>query len=210
MSSYILYIWKVDHVLVFAWRARWWSLIQWRVSPSLFSPHHLCSAMFIIMTQTHHQSDWCPLYWEWLMQHIYEHTQGVLAKTRKKKNGHIVRERRVSLIVPFSSWWKAKELQNEEFVVVRRRKRGEPGSEEVSSGRGLGVGLQKVNYVLVGGSLCHLLSCLSILGGGMHSHKIRWWNYIIYRTTLSILDPLMGYTNGRLCLHYPYWDQCLK
>lgn len=43
-------------------------------------------------------------------------------------------------------------------------KGGEPGSEEVSSGRGLGVGLQKVNYVLVGGFLCHFFSGLSILG----------------------------------------------
>lgn len=49
--------------------------------------------------------------------------------------------------------------------VPRRRKRGEPGSEEVSGGRGLGLGLQKVNYVLVGGSLCHFLSRLSVLEG---------------------------------------------
>lgn len=46
-----------------------------------------------------------------------------------------------------------------------RSKRGETGSEEVGSGGGLSVGLQKVNYVLVGGSLCHFFSCLSILGG---------------------------------------------
>lgn len=37
------------------------------------------------MTLSHHQSDWCPLYWEWLMQHIYGRTQGMLAKTWKKK-----------------------------------------------------------------------------------------------------------------------------
>lgn len=44
-----------------------------------------------------------------------------------------------------------------------------PGSEEVCCRRGLrgsvlSVGLQKVNYVLVGGSLCHRQCCLSILG----------------------------------------------
>lgn len=47
---------------------------------------------------------------------------------------------------------------------MARSKGGEPGSEEVSSGRGLGVGLQKVNDVLVGGFLCHFFSGLSILG----------------------------------------------
>lgn len=52
-----------------------------------------------------------------------------------------------------------------ESGVPRRSKHGEPGSEEVSGRRGLGVGLQKVNYVLVGGSHGHFLSCLSILGG---------------------------------------------
>lgn len=47
----------------------------------------------------------------------------------------------------------------------------EPGSEEVSGGGGLGVGLQKVNYVLVGGSLGHLLSCLTILGRKKKTEK---------------------------------------
>ena len=32
-----------------------------------------------------------------------------------------------------------------------------------SRGLGLSVGLQKVNYVLVGGSLCHRQRCLTIL-----------------------------------------------
>lgn len=43
-----------------------------------------------------------------------------------------------------------------------------PGSEEVCGrwglrGSGLSMGLQKVNYVLVGASLCHRLCCLTIL-----------------------------------------------
>ncbi len=48
-------------------------------------------------------------------------------------------------------------------------KQGWPGSEEVCGRRGLrgsvrSVGLQKVNYVLVGGSLSHRQCCLSVLG----------------------------------------------
>lgn len=50
---------------------------------------------------------------------------------------------------------------------------GEPGSEVVSSGRGLGVGLQKVNYVLVGGFLCHFFSGLSILGRKKNREKAK-------------------------------------
>lgn len=50
-----------------------------------------------------------------------------------------------------------------------RRKQGRRGSEEVCgrrglSGSGLSVVYQEVNYVSVGGSLCHRLCCLSILG----------------------------------------------
>lgn len=86
---------KVDHVLIFAWRALWWSFHP--VSPSITAPPpRLCGAVFIITTLSHHQSDWWPLCWERLMQHIYGHAQGMLAKTWKKKknkkNGHIVKD----------------------------------------------------------------------------------------------------------------------
>lgn len=51
---------------------------------------------------------------------------------------------------------------------VWRNRQHRSGSVEVSGRRGLrglslSMGLQKVNYVLVGGSLCHRLGCLSIL-----------------------------------------------
>lgn len=60
LSYFILCIWKVDHVLMFAWTAPWWSFHPVE-SPSITAPPpRLCGTVFIITTLSHHQSDWWP------------------------------------------------------------------------------------------------------------------------------------------------------
>lgn len=89
-------------------------------------------------------------------------------------------------------------LQTEGFRSARlswRRKEGRHGSEEVCSrwglrALGLSVCLQKVNYVLVGGSLCHRLCCLSILGKNrekMSQHHIEDIAVALLNLTVAVL-----------------------